>query len=125
MRREQGVRSVAFNHDGTQFFSTSYDKLIRLWDTETGYANQFLLFLIFPHVALVSQASCEHIYHWEGGIQVCFYFYLHAFNKNHHFTTKFSNFSPYFLSCLVCESLIPYRSITIYPPNENVFLTPM
>lgn len=32
----QGVRDVKFNHDGTQFMSTGYDKNVRLWDTETG-----------------------------------------------------------------------------------------
>jgi WD40 repeat protein len=39
----QGVRSVTFNSDGTQFFSTSYDKLIRLWDTETGYSTHHVV----------------------------------------------------------------------------------
>ncbi|KAK2716022.1 pre-mRNA-processing factor 17-like [Artemia franciscana] len=32
----QGVRDVNFNNDGTQFLSTSFDRYIKLWDTETG-----------------------------------------------------------------------------------------
>ncbi|MEW5301226.1 MAG: hypothetical protein WDW38_004777 [Sanguina aurantia] len=32
----KGVRDVKFNHDGTRFLSTGYDKNVRLWDTETG-----------------------------------------------------------------------------------------
>lgn len=32
----QGVRDISFNNSGTQFLSASYDRYIKLWDTETG-----------------------------------------------------------------------------------------
>lgn len=32
----QAVRDVTFNNKGTQFLSASYDRYIKLWDTETG-----------------------------------------------------------------------------------------
>ena len=30
------VREVQFNNDGTEFLSASFDRYIKLWDTETG-----------------------------------------------------------------------------------------
>lgn len=32
----EAVRGVDFNHDGTRFISFSYDRYVKLWDTETG-----------------------------------------------------------------------------------------
>ena len=32
----EAVRSIDFNHDGRQFASASYDKFVKVWDTETG-----------------------------------------------------------------------------------------
>lgn len=37
---KQGVRAICFNRDGTKFVSGSYDKYVKLWDTETGQCTQ-------------------------------------------------------------------------------------
>lgn len=33
---KMSVKDVAFNNDGTEFLSASFDRYIKLWDTETG-----------------------------------------------------------------------------------------
>lgn len=37
---KQGVRSICFDRNGGKFVSASYDKYIKLWDTETGQCQQ-------------------------------------------------------------------------------------
>ena len=36
----QAVKDVTFNNKGTKFISTSYDRQIKIWDTETGQCVQ-------------------------------------------------------------------------------------
>lgn len=32
----QGVRDINFSNDGRRFLSSGYDRVVKLWDTETG-----------------------------------------------------------------------------------------
>lgn len=36
MGHSKPIKDINFNPDGTQFLSASYDKMVKLWDTETG-----------------------------------------------------------------------------------------
>ena len=36
MGHSKGIKDAKFNHNGEKFLSASYDKYIKLWDTETG-----------------------------------------------------------------------------------------
>eukprot|EP00884_Botryococcus_braunii_P023228 jgi/Botrbrau1/958/Bobra.114_1s0003.2 len=38
----KGVKDICFSNDGRKFLSTSYDKVIKIWDTETGQAIRSL-----------------------------------------------------------------------------------
>ncbi|KRZ35659.1 Pre-mRNA-processing factor 17 [Trichinella pseudospiralis] len=40
MGHRMAVRDLSFNNSGTQFLSTSYDRTIKLWDTETGQCKE-------------------------------------------------------------------------------------
>jgi pre-mRNA-processing factor 17 len=44
------VRDVQFNHDGTKFVSASFDRYLRLWNTETGQVLQTFTNRRVPYV---------------------------------------------------------------------------
>ena len=50
---KQGARDITFNNDGKNFLSASYDRYVKLWDTETGM--DFLK-------NISSQVSEHHLY---------------------------------------------------------------
>ncbi|CAK0783096.1 hypothetical protein CVIRNUC_006291 [Coccomyxa viridis] len=40
MGHSKGVKDISFSNDGRKFLSSSYDKVVKLWDTETGKVLQ-------------------------------------------------------------------------------------
>ncbi|CAF0888463.1 unnamed protein product [Rotaria sordida] len=57
----QAVRDVNFNNTGTEFLSASYDKMIKLWDTETGQVKSKFSMRKIPYC--VSFNPSEHKQH--------------------------------------------------------------
>jgi pre-mRNA-processing factor 17 len=56
MGHSAAVRDVQFNHNGTKFLSCSFDRFVRLWNTETGevlgtYTNRRVPYVVqfYPH----------------------------------------------------------------------------
>ena len=72
----QGVRDINFSNDGRRFLSTSYDKVIKLWDTETGQVirtfgegKMFFVAKFHPDPAkqnvLMAGAQDKKVYQWD------------------------------------------------------------
>ncbi|CAF4007742.1 unnamed protein product [Rotaria sp. Silwood2] len=57
----QAVRDVSFNNAGTEFLSASYDKSVKLWDTETGQVKSKFPMRKIPYC--ISFNPSEHKQH--------------------------------------------------------------
>ncbi|CAF0886527.1 unnamed protein product [Rotaria sordida] len=68
----QAVRDVNFNNTGTEFLSASHDKMIKLWDTETGQVLLILLHFVDRNRRIVSTSDDKNIRVWEWNIPVDF-----------------------------------------------------
>jgi hypothetical protein len=92
------------------------------WASFLLIANNRILFFLHR---LVLQAGCEHINNREGGLQVSsrsFFLHHQILIREQPCTMCFcslQNSSRFVLIANLC------LSITIYPPNENIILTPM
>lgn len=49
MGHTKALKDIAFNNNGTHFLSASYDRQIKLWDTETGQCIQAFSNGKIPH----------------------------------------------------------------------------
>ena len=70
----QGVKDINFSNDGKRFLSTSYDKVIKLWDTETGQViktfgegKMFYVAKFHPEQQNMMLAGCsdKKVYQWD------------------------------------------------------------
>ncbi|KAI0158069.1 WD40-repeat-containing domain protein [Xylariaceae sp. FL1272] len=63
----KAVSDISFNRDGTQFISGSYDRQMKLWDTETGACLNKFTTGKTPHV-LKFNPSVEHSHEFLAGL---------------------------------------------------------
>ncbi|KAI0121185.1 WD40-repeat-containing domain protein [Xylariales sp. AK1849] len=63
----KAVSDICFNHSGTQFLSSSYDRMIKLWDTETGVCVNKFTTGKTPYVIRFNP-SPEHSHEFIAGI---------------------------------------------------------
>ncbi|PKS08660.1 hypothetical protein jhhlp_004713 [Lomentospora prolificans] len=56
----KAVSDLCFNYDGAKFISASWDRMIKLWDTETGKCISKFTTGKTPHVAKFNNDSFEH-----------------------------------------------------------------
>ncbi|KAA6425985.1 MAG: pre-mRNA-processing factor 17-like [Trebouxia sp. A1-2] len=70
----KGVKDINFSNDGKRFLSTSYDKVIKLWDTETGQViktfgenKMFYVAKFHPEQQNMMLAGCsdKKVYQWD------------------------------------------------------------
>lgn len=70
----EAVRSVQFSNDGSRFLSSGFDRVIRLWDLETGqavgtYSNRKMAYCVrhYPRDNNLFLAACNdnRIYQWD------------------------------------------------------------
>ncbi|KAI1492881.1 WD40-repeat-containing domain protein [Biscogniauxia mediterranea] len=63
----KAVSDISFNLDGTQFLSASYDRMMKLWDTETGTCINKFTTGKTPHV-IKFNPSVEHSHEFLAGM---------------------------------------------------------
>src|SRR4051812_24736379 len=61
------VKDIYFNNDGTEFLSTSFDKFVKLWDTETG----LFLYFFFFRISLGCFRSSEKPFQYRSSSTLC------------------------------------------------------
>lgn len=70
----QGVKQASFSPDGRRFVTSGYDKVVRIWDTETGKVlsshgegKMFYCVRFHPEEETTLMAGCgdKKIYQWD------------------------------------------------------------
>ena len=64
----KALSDLSFNHDGTKFVSASWDRMMKLWDTETGQCISKYTTGKTPHVAKFNSTAHEHTNEFLAGM---------------------------------------------------------